>query len=57
VNIGNGRLLPTTPWESLWNGMCQWLDISLDAPLNTLLPNRNNFPKSTLFTKNMLFKQ
>jgi cullin-associated NEDD8-dissociated protein 1 len=57
LNIGNGRLLPTTPWESIWNGISQWLGIENAADLNKILPNRPNFVNGNhLFTKDMIFK-
>lgn len=23
-NIGRGRLIPTSPWESVWNAVARW---------------------------------
>jgi cullin-associated NEDD8-dissociated protein 1 len=56
VNIGNGRLLPTTSWEALWNGVSQWLGIMDGDALNRILPNRANFlTGNNLFTKADMF--
>jgi uncharacterized protein (DUF1501 family) len=53
VNIGNGSLMPTTSWESLWNAVCEWLNIP-ESAMNDILPNRPNF--SSLYKKNQLFR-
>lgn len=38
-----GIVIPTTPWESLWNGIAQWFGIASENDLSTVLPNRNTF--------------
>uniref|UniRef100_A0A7S4JY73 DUF1501 domain-containing protein n=1 Tax=Odontella aurita TaxID=265563 RepID=A0A7S4JY73_9STRA len=53
-NIGRGRLIPTTSWDSLWNGVAQWFGITDEADLNYVLPNRNNFG-CRLFTDQDLY--
>ncbi len=56
VNIGNGRLLPTTSWDALWNGVVQWLGIERTAELNQILPNRPNFARgNNLLAREMMF--
>jgi len=55
VNIGNGILLPTTPWEALWNAVGLWFGVNQNA-MNTVLPNRANFNSSHLFSRDTLFK-
>eukprot|EP00040_Diaphanoeca_grandis_P028845 m.167802 g.167802 ORF g.167802 m.167802 type:complete len:2710 (-) comp31477_c0_seq1:197-8326(-) len=55
VNIGRGRLVPTTPWESVWNGVAQWWDVEAQA-MSTILPNMANWATDELFTKDELFK-
>jgi uncharacterized protein (DUF1501 family) len=30
LNIGRGRMIPTTPWEAIWWGMAQWFDVHED---------------------------
>ena len=42
LHLGNGILLPTTPWEALWNGLGQWFGVE-EKSLNSVLPNRPNF--------------
>ena len=54
LNIGRGRVIPTTPWEALWKGLAQWLDVEEDQ-LDTILPNMKNFESSQLFSKDILF--
>lgn len=44
LNIGRGRLLPTTSWEALWLGVLQWLGVN-ENQMATVLPNLANFPE------------
>ena len=43
LNIGRGRLLPTTPWEGMWKGVAEWFGVE-PAQMKTVLPNAENFP-------------
>ena len=54
--MNRGRVIPTTPWESVWNGVAQWYGITDRAALAEVLPHAANFPKSTLFKKAQLFE-
>merc|ERR1719330_583256 len=38
-----GIVIPSTPWEALWNGVSHWLGIHSDNDLATVLPNRGVF--------------
>lgn len=38
-----GVLLPTTPFESIWNGIAQWFGITNNSDLDEVLPNRATF--------------
>jgi uncharacterized protein (DUF1501 family) len=42
LDLGRGRLLPTTPWDSIFNGIAQWMGVDQDE-LDEILPNRRNF--------------
>lgn len=42
LNIGRGRLIPTTSWDALWNGVADWMGASTSADLDFILPNRNS---------------
>jgi uncharacterized protein (DUF1501 family) len=55
LDLGRGRLLPTTPWESVWNAVATWVDVP-SANISFVLPNAQNFPSQTLFTRSQLFK-
>jgi uncharacterized protein (DUF1501 family) len=39
LNIGRGRLIPTTPWEGVWNGLAEWFGVNA-ANRNSILPNK-----------------
>ena len=53
--LQRGRIIPTTPWESIWNGVSQWLGIHNDADLDWALPNRKSFSTCSLFSDKDLF--
>ena len=55
LNIGRGRILPTTSWEALWNGLGEWFGV-VPNKMDDILPNKKNFPQDHLFTKDQLFK-
>eukprot|EP00934_Nitzschia_sp_Nitz4_P004476 Nitzschia sp. Nitz4//scaffold371_size14297//6040//11866//NITZ4_008941-RA/size14297-augustus-gene-0.3-mRNA-1//-1//CDS//3329549584//4466//frame0 len=40
-DIFRGRLIPTTSWDAIWNGVLQWLGVT-EGDLGYCLPNRNN---------------
>ena len=50
--LKRGRMIPTTSWEQVWNGVAQWFGVG-DAAMDDVLPLKNNFPR--LFTKADLF--
>ena len=54
-NVGRGRFIPTTPWESVWHGVSQWFGVTDKAALNTILPHAKNFNASTLFGQDALY--
>ena len=56
LNIGRGRLIPTTPYDSFWNGVSQWMGIEDEADLLEVCPNRNKFGANKLFTDLDLFQ-
>jgi len=53
--ILRGRLVPTTPWDSVWNGIANWMGVRGDTDLDYLLPNRFNFDRCAMFTDQDLF--
>ena len=56
VNIGrNHRMLPTMPWEALWNGIALWFGAS-SASVPTIIPNAANFPEASLLSLSQLMK-
>ena len=59
LNVGRGRLIPTTPWESIWQGVGEWWGLS-EEQLAEVLPHAANFVDEAenvdmLFGKNKLF--
>jgi len=42
LNIGRGRLIPTTAWEELWHGIAQWFGVN-EENMAEALPNLDNF--------------
>ena len=51
---GRGRFIPTLAWESIWNGVSQWMGVEDEDLLDQILPNRKTCG-SPLFTKDDLF--
>jgi len=49
-----GRVIPTRPWDSVWNGICQWFGVTNTEELDVVLPNRNKFT-DVLFSKEQMF--
>ena len=44
LNIGRGRLIPTTSWEVIWQPIASWFGIE-DDEMSFVLPNLENFPE------------
>lgn len=55
LDIGRGRLIPTTSWDSIFNGIAEWMGPDTESDLNAILPNRNRFP-GDLYGASNLFK-
>jgi len=55
LNVGRGRIIPTTPYDSVWNGVAEWMGVTSGEGLQKVCPNRDNFDSSVLFTKGDLF--
>lgn len=54
VNIGRGRIMPTSAWESVWNSVVEWMGIDGDESLDYCLPNRAN-TGAKLYTRGEVF--
>ena len=51
---GTGPMLPTSPWESIWKPLAQWLGVD-DAHLSSVLPNLDRFDASQLRSESDFF--
>jgi len=56
LSMDRGRVIPTTPWESVWHGVAQWWGVDDPRDLDEVLPHAREFPESTLFSKQRLFQ-
>ena len=56
LNVGRGRLIPTTPWEGVWKPLAQWFGVEGDAALRRVLPNLANFGEEHLIRREDLFE-
>lgn len=54
LNIGQGRLIPTTPWEGVWNGLAEWFGVTSDN-MSKVIPNKANFGGVNIFSKAVMF--
>ena len=49
-------MIPTTPWDAVWQSISEWMGVKGDDDLNFVLPSRSHFDKcSDLFTGHDLF--
>jgi hypothetical protein len=56
LNLGRGRIRPTTSWESLWNGIAIWFGITDEKDLDAVLPYRKFLPDNEkLYSDSDLF--
>lgn len=56
VDVGNGRLIPTTPWEGMWHGVCQWLGVEDGDIMSGVMPNLGNFGDDMIYGKSEMFE-
>jgi uncharacterized protein (DUF1501 family)/uncharacterized protein (DUF1800 family) len=54
--LDRGRMVPTTPWDAMWNGVAQWMGVSSEEDLDEILPMRKNFDSEILFDEATLFE-
>jgi cullin-associated NEDD8-dissociated protein 1 len=57
LSLGQGRLIPTTPFESVWNGIAEWFGVPGSRIRSEVLPNVDNFPASQIFTRAQMFRK
>ena len=43
--LSRGRMIPTTSWDAIINGLAQWFGFVEDLDLDIVLPNRQKFTK------------
>jgi uncharacterized protein (DUF1501 family) len=56
LNVGRGRLIPTLSWESMFNGVAEWMGVDTEEGLDYCLPNRHQ-TGTHLFSKSELFHE
>lgn len=54
LNIGRGRMIPTTPWDAVFKGIATWMGVP-ESDLNHVCPNIGNFDASYFFDPENLF--
>lgn len=54
LNIGRGRIIPTSSWESMLTSAVQWMGLSTEAELDYCMPNRFR-AGATLFSADQVF--
>ena len=55
VDVGGGRILPTTSWESMWAPIAEWMGVG-PADMDSVLPNRANFLPTSVLSKTDVYK-
>lgn len=43
LNIGRGRFIPTTSWDTIMNSVAEWAGVTGEKKLSKVLPNREKF--------------
>ena len=57
LNLGRGRLIPTTPWEGMWHAIAKWFGVTEgENGLNYVLPNLVNFESTQIIDDAVLFE-
>jgi hypothetical protein len=51
--LGRGRVIPSTPWDSVFNAIGEWVGITSVTDLDRVLPNRQKF--QTLWSQTDFF--
>jgi|EP01047_Picozoa_sp_COSAG01_P016797 hypothetical protein len=46
LNIGRGRMVPTTPWEGIWYPVAKWMGVT-EGLIPTVLPNINRWSRNS----------
>jgi len=45
IALNRGRIIPTTPWDAMWQGAAEWFGIPPNSPgIDKVLPMHMNFP-------------
>ena len=55
LNVGRGRFAPTLPFDSIWNGVSDWLGVNDVQDMKHVLPNKSAFPDHLMLKANDLF--
>jgi uncharacterized protein (DUF1501 family) len=53
VNIGRGSLIPTLSWESMMNGIVQWMGLETESDLDYCMPNRKRTETQLFYAKDL----
>lgn len=56
TNAGQGRFVPTVPWEGMWSPIAEWLGVTQPEALARVLPNKANFGQAQILTAAQLFQ-
>ena len=55
-DAGRARFIPSTPWESVWNGIAEWFGVN-ETGRDEVLPMMKHFNKSAdIFSKRQIFQ-
>lgn len=54
VMLSRGRVIPTMPFEALWNGIAEWFGVP-QSELANVLPNVKNFPAEQIYDQADMF--
>jgi len=55
-HIMGGTVIPTTPLDSMWNSIAQWMGVTSEEGLDLVAPNRHSFPSQYQWGESVMFE-
>jgi len=55
IGLSRGRMIPTTPWDAILNGVAEWCGVTDQGDLGTVLPMKGNFPSESIYNMSEIY--
>ena len=56
IALSRGRMIPIYPWDSMLYSVAEWMDVEPGEEMRKVLPMHENFPASTLYGADVMYK-